>query len=327
MKTFRWGILATGNIANSMAQALQSVANAEIVAVASRRQETAESFGDKWHIPRRYASYEALAADPDVEIIYIATPHNLHYENMQLCLNAGKHVLCEKPLTLNAHEAKESISLARQKQLFLMEAIWMRFFPAMAQVRQWVAEGVIGKIRLIQADFCFDRPFHPTHRLYNPELGGGALLDLGIYPLSFTTMLLGFPKEVHGWAQMSQTGVDELNALTLIYDDNVTAQLTSGMVAYKPREAFVVGSQGYIKVHDIFFRPDRLTLHLNGQEPQTIDVPFLENGYPHEVEEVHACLRAGKLESPLLPHNETLQMMALMDKLRQQWGISYPGER
>ena len=327
MKTFRWGILATGHIANSMAQALQSVAEAEIVAVASRSQETADAFGDKWHIPRRYASYEALAADPDVEIIYIATPHPFHFDNMQLCLNAGKHVLCEKPLTLNAHEAKACIGLARQKQLFLMEAIWMRFFPAIAQVRQWVANGTIGEVRLIQADFCFHLPYNPKHRLYNPDLGGGALLDLGIYPLSFTIMLLGFPKEVQGWAQLSQTGVDELNALTLHYEDGVIAQLTSSMSIYKPREAFVVGTRGYIKVHDIFFCPDRLTLHLNGQEPQTMEVPFLENGYPHEIEEVHACLRAGKIESPLLPHDETMQMMQLMDTLRQQWEIRYPGER
>ena len=177
----------------------------------------------------------------------------------------------------------------------------MRFFPAIAQVRQWLADGVIGDVRLVQADFCFNLPFDPSHRLYNPELGGGALLDLGIYPLSFTTMLLGFPEEVHGEAQIGETAVDELNTMTLIYDNNITAQLTSSMRVFKPRDAFIVGTKGYIKVHEIFFRPDRLTLHIDGEEPQTIDVPYRGNGYPHEVDEVHACLWAGKLESDLMP--------------------------
>ncbi|WP_420630544.1 Gfo/Idh/MocA family protein [Candidatus Leptofilum sp.] len=323
---FRWGILATGNIAGSMAQALQVVEDAELLAVGSRSQASADAFGDRWRIPRRYASYEALAADPNIDIVYIATPHNLHYDNMKLCFNAGKHVLCEKPLTLNAPQATECIALAREKGLFLMEAIWMRFFPALAQVRQWLADGVIGDVRLVQAGFCFNLPFDPAHRLYNRELGGGALLDLGIYPLSFTTMLFGFPDEVYGKAQIGETDVDELNTMTLIYNSNITVQLTSSMRVNKPREAFIVGNRGYIKVHDIFFRPDQLTLHVNGEEPQTVNVPFRGNGYPHEVEEVHACLRDSKLESSQMPLDETLYMMQLMDNLRAQWGIHYPGE-
>jgi len=169
-------------------------------------------------------------------------------------------------------------------------------------------------------------PFDPAHRLYNPELGGGALLDLGIYPLSFTTMLLGFPNEIHGQAQISQSGIDELNSMTLIYDNNIIAQLMSSMVINKPREAFVMGSKGYIKVHDLFLCPDTMTLAINGRSPETHTFPYLDNGYPHEVEEVHACLRAGKLESDLMPLDETQRMMALMDSLRAQWGVPYPGE-
>ncbi|KAA3658810.1 MAG: gfo/Idh/MocA family oxidoreductase [Chloroflexi bacterium] len=326
MTKFRWGILATGNIAGSMAQALHTVEDAELVAVASRSQASADKFGEKWNVPRRYASYDALAADPDVDIIYIATPHNLHYENMRLCLSASKHVLCEKPMTLNAAESAQCIAFARQNNLFLMEAVWMRFIPAIAQLRKWLADGVIGDVRLIQADFNFNLPFDPTHRLYNPELGGGALLDLGIYPLSFTTMLLGFPNEIHAQAQMSQSGVDELNTMTLIYDNNISAQLTSGMVINKPIEAFVMGSKGTIKVHNLFFRPDKMTLHLNGEDPQTHTIPYLDNGYPHEVLEVHNCLRAGKLESNIMPLDETQRMMQLMDNLRTQWGVKYPGE-
>ncbi len=327
MTTFRWGILATGSIAGSMAEALHLVDEAEITAVASRTQVAADKFGDKWNIPRRHSSYEDLAADPNVDIIYIATPHNLHYENMKLCLKAGKHVLCEKPLTLNAQEAAECIALAQQNNLFLMEAVWMRFFPAIVQLRNWLAEGILGDLRLVQADFCFHLPFDPQHRLYNPELGGGALLDLGIYPLSFTTILLGFPNEIHGQAQIGKTGVDELNTITLHYDNRIIAQLTSSMVVNKPREAFIVGSKGYIRVHENFFMPDTLTVSLNGKEPQTHNIPYLGNGYPHEVKEVHACLRAGKLESDIMPLDETLQMMKLMDTLRAEWDLHYPNEK
>lgn len=327
MNTIRWGILATGNIAGSMAQALHHVDGAELVAVGSRSQASADRFGDRWGVPRRYGSYAALADDPDVDVIYIATPHNLHYENMKLCLGAGKHVLCEKPLTLNAVQAAECVALARRQGLFLMEAVWMRFFPAIARVRQWLEEGVIGEVRLVQADFCFHLAFDAGHRLYDPALGGGALLDLGIYPLNFTTQYFGFPQTVQGAAQIGRTGVDELNALTLVYSDGLIAQLASSMVLEKPREALIVGTGGSIKVHDIFFRPDRLTLQRHGHAAETLDVPYAGNGYPHEVEEVHACLRAGRTESPMMPLDDTVRMMRLMDDLRAKWGVVYPDER
>ncbi|MCB9004618.1 MAG: Gfo/Idh/MocA family oxidoreductase [Ardenticatenaceae bacterium] len=319
--TYRWGILATGNIAASMADALHTVDDADLLAVASRTQVGADAFGERWGVPRRYAGYAELAADPDVDIVYIATPHSFHAENIRLCLAAGKHVLCEKPLTLNAREAADCIDLARQNSLFLMEAVWMRFFPAIAQVRIWVDSGVIGDVRFIQADFCFHLPFDAAHRLYNPALGGGALLDLGIYPLSLTTMLLGFPDEVHGQAHIGSTGVDELNALTLVYKQGAMAQLSSSMRLNKPREAFVVGTDGYIKIHDAFFCPDQLTLHVNGRNSETHLIPYKHNGYPHEIEAVHAALDVGQLESDLMPLKESWRMMQLMDDLRAGWGI------
>jgi predicted dehydrogenase len=326
MKPIRWGILATGNIANHMAGALRETPEAEIVAVASRAQETAEAFGEKWEIPRRYATYAALAEDPDVDVIYIATPHSQHYQNMLLCLHAGKHVLCEKAFTLNAGQASECIALARRKNLFLMEAMWMRFFPAMVQVRKWLHQGVLGEIRLVQADFFLHRPFDPQHRHYNPELGGGSLLDLGIYPLSLATMVLGFPQKIHSHAHLSPTGVDELAAIVMTYENGAAALLASGLRVYKPREAFILGTKGYIKVHDTFFMPDRLTLELDGERPLARHCPSTGSGYIHEVEEVHACLRAGKTESSIMPLAETLKMMELMDGLRAEWGVRYPGE-
>ncbi|GAB4574869.1 MAG: Gfo/Idh/MocA family oxidoreductase [Anaerolineae bacterium] len=326
MERFRWGILATGNISTSMAAALQAMPEAEMIAVGSRSQASADAFGEKWGIPHRYASYEAVAADPEVDVIYIGTPHSHHYENMLMCLEAGKHVLCEKAFTLNARQAQECIDLARRKGLFLMEAMWMRFIPAIAQVRDWVAANQIGDVRLISADFCFPLAYDPAHRLYDPALGGGALLDLGIYPISFTTMLLGLPDQMTGHAHLSPTGVDEMDTFTFVYDSGASAQLSCSMRLAKPQEAIVAGTEGYIRVHEPFFRPDRLTLAIAGQEPQTVTRPFSGNGYAHEVAEVHACLRTGRTESAIMPLDETLALMRLMDDLRADWGVRYPGE-
>jgi predicted dehydrogenase len=322
----RWGILATGNVASSMAQALSQTPDAEIVAVASRSQETADRFGERWGIGRRYDSYHRLAEDTEVDVVYVATPHSQHHANVLACLHAGKHVLCEKPLTLNAGQAAECIDLARRRSLFLMEAMWMRFFPAMQQVRDWLRQDVIGPVRLVQADFCLRIPFDPQHRLYSLALGGGALLDMGVYPLSLASMVLGIPQRTQGHAVIGPTGVDELDAVVLGYEGGATAALMCSMTIYKPREAFIVGSQGYIKVHDVFFRPHRLTLHLAGGEPQTSDHPYTGNGYRHEIDEVHACLRAGRTESELMPLDETLGLLRLMDRLRADWGIRYPEE-
>jgi len=310
-----------------MAKALSESQDAEIVAVASRSREKADLFGQTWNISHCYGNYESLVADPDVDVVYIATPHNLHYENMLMCLNAGKHVLCEKAFTLNAQQAEKCIGLAREKGLFLMEAMWMRFFPAMGQVRTWLQEGRIGDIHLLQADFCLNIPFDANHRLYDLQLGGGALLDLGIYPLSIASMILGQPQSIQSYAHVGRTGVDELDTMLFAYDVGASAVLSCSLQVYKPREAFIMGTDGYIKIHNIFFKPDRLTLHLNGQEPSIIDLPYESNGYIHEINEVHACLRDKKTESPLMPLDETLAIMRLMDGLREKWGVSYPEEK
>lgn len=326
MKPIRWGILATGSIANTVASDLKITKDAQMVAVASRTQEKADAFGKKWGIPKRYPNYQALVEDPDVDVIYIATPHSLHYENMLLCLQAGKHVLCEKAFTLNARQAAKCIQLARQKNLFLMEAMWMRFNPAVQQVKKWVQEEVLGDIRLILADFCIDVVYDPASRLYNPKLGGGALLDLGIYPLSFATFMLGIPQTTSGHAILSQDGVDINDAYLLTYANGAMAALACGIGFTKPHEAFIAGSKGTIKVHHSFFHPDRLTLHLQGKDPKELKIPYRGKGYVYEIEEVHACLRQGRTESQLMPLDETLELMKLMDSLRLDWGVTYPGE-
>lgn len=324
MKQIQWGILGAGNIANALAQAITDSSNGNILGVASRSQERVDHFGDKWNIQYRYNSYEMLVENPDIDVIYIATPHSHHAEQMHLCLNAGKAVLCEKAFTLNAKEAETCIQLARDKQLFLMEAMWTRFLPAIVQLQQWVDEGQIGDIRLIQGDFCVNFPYDANHRIYKRELGGGALLDLGIYPISLTTMLLGLPDKVLSYAHLAPTGVDELNTMNFIYEHGASALLTSSSRINRPVDALIAGTKGYIKIHAPFFRPSTLTLHLDGREPKNFEYPFLSNGYIYEVEEVHRCLEAGLLESSTMSLDESLALMRLMDGLRAQWGVTYP---
>ena len=326
MKEFRWGIMATGEIARNMAAALSQTNGATLHSVGSRSMEKAENFGKEWKFPNRFASYEELAACPDLDIVYIATPQNLHYENIKLCLKHGKHVLCEKPLTLNAGQAEECIRMAAEKNLFLMEAMWMRFFPAYRKLLSLLSEGIIGDVQVVQADFRISLPFNPVHRLYKPELGGGALLDLGIYPISLAYHLLGYPDKLHSHAVIGETNVDELDQFTLSYDDGRMAILSCGFRGYKPREAFIAGTKGYIKIHSIFFRPDRLTLHVSGNEPETVYLPFDGNGYVHEVREVQECLGRGESESLRMPLSDSLNVIKIMDSLRKDWNYCYSGE-
>ncbi len=326
MKTQRWGILATGNIANDLASAIKDCEGAELLAVASRSQTKADEFAEKWSIPRAYGSYEELVNDPDVDVVYIATPHNFHYENMKLCLSAGKHVLCEKAFTINAQQAEECIQLAREKNLFLMEAMWTRFFPAVRRIREMIEEKVLGEIRFVQADFFHHLPFDAEHRLYNPNLGGGALLDLGIYPVSFAVMLLGLPEVISSSARLGETGVDEVDSLIFCYENCSSAQVSCGLGIEKPREVFILGTKGCIKIPESFFRPARFTLQLYGQEAEEHSYPYPGNGYGYELEEVMQCLAQGKLESEIMPLDETLDIMQLCDRLRAEWGVVYPEE-
>jgi predicted dehydrogenase len=301
--------------------------DAEIVAVGSRTQASADAFGDQWDIPRRYGSYEALANDPDVDVVFIGTPHTFHYENMLLCLNAGKHVLCEKPLTINAAQADECIKLARQKGLFLMEAMWTRFLPAIRAFNDQLSEGMLGEVRLVQTALSLPFPFDPKHRLYDPYLGGGALLDLGIYPISFTHMILGTPDRMLSHAHLGETNVDELATIIFVYEGGQSAALTASQRLVQPVEAVVAGTEGYARVHHRFFQADRFSVRMGREDEEQVFVhPYESNGYIHEVRAVQDCLRAGSLESDLMPLEESLTIMRLMDELRAGWGVVYPGE-
>jgi len=322
----RWGILSTGWIANKFARGLSVLPDAEIVAVGSRAQATADAFGDQFDVPHRHASYAALAADPDVDVVYIGTPHPFHKENSLLCLQAGKAVLCEKPFTINAGEAEEVIALAREKGLFLMEALWSRYIPVIVRLREMLAEGAIGEVRALTADLGFRREVDPQSRLFDPELGGGALLDVGIYPISFASMVLGTPSRIASMATMGQTGVDELAGIVFGYDEGQLAILHTALQTNTAIEATVMGTRGQMRVHSPWYYGTTLTLSVEEHENEVISLPYEGNGYNFEAAEVMRCLREGKRESDVMPLNETLAIMQTLDAIRAQWGFKYPME-
>jgi dihydrodiol dehydrogenase / D-xylose 1-dehydrogenase (NADP) len=321
----RWGIMGTGYIARLFATGLTALPDAEIAAVGSRTQETADRFGDQFHIPRRHASYEALAQDPNVDVIYISTPHNLHCENTLMCLDAGKPVLCEKPLAINMSEVQRMVKRARETKLFLMEAMWTRYLPTLVRTRELIAAGTIGGVRMVTADFGFRTAVNPQGRLFNPQNGGGALLDVGVYPISLAHMLLGTPSRIMSMAQLGETGVDEQSAYTLSYPHGELALLFSAIRTQTAHEARIAGTEGLIRLPD-WWHGRRLTLTLNGKPEEVMELPFEGNGYNYEAAEVAACLRAGKLESEIMTLDDSLAIIQTLDTMRGQWGLNYPME-
>lgn len=322
----RWGILGTGGIARAFALGLRDAPDAMLAAVGSRTQEGADAFARRHGAHAAYGSYEALAAAPDVDIIYIGTPHPMHAENALLALGAGKAVLCEKPFAMNRREAAAVVALARERKLFLMEAMWTRFLPALAHVRRVMASGEIGEIAHVQADFGFAATRDPEHRVNKRELGGGALLDLGIYPLSIACALLGPVDSVAAHAIMSATGVDATTAFTLNHAGGTLSIGSCSLRARSSCELVVSGSEGSIRMHRMFHLADHITVEVQGQAPRTVPTPYLGNGYTHEAIAAGECLRAGLIEHPLMTHAETLALMDLLDEIRRQIGLRYPAD-
>jgi predicted dehydrogenase len=322
----KWGIISTGTIARKFADGLSVLPDAELVAVGSRSQATADSFAQQYNVPRAYDSYEALVQDDEVDVIYIGTPHNFHMENTLLCLEAGKAVLCEKPFAINTSEAQTMVDSARAKGLFLMEAMWTRYLPIMVKVRELMAAGAIGEMRMITADFGYRAQFNAQARHFNPNLGGGALLDVGIYPLSLAYMILGQPRRISSMAELGQTGVDEQSAFILGYEGGEMAVLTTAVRTNTPHEATILGTNGRLKIHTPWWVPTTMTLSVNGKEDEEIHLPYEGNGYNYEAAEVMRCLREGKLESDIMSLDESLQIMQTMDEIRAQWGLKYPME-
>ncbi|MDM4721053.1 Gfo/Idh/MocA family oxidoreductase [Micromonospora sp. WMMA1363] len=319
----RWGILATGQIAGRFADDLRLVPDAELVAVGSRTAESAQRFARRHGAPRAYASWSDLATDPEVDVVYVATPHAAHHAAALTCLRAGRPVLLEKPFTLDLATSRELVATARAAGVFLMEAMWMRTNPLLRRVCQLVADGVVGTVTGVRADFGVTGPFPPEHRSRARALGGGALLDLGVYPVSLAHLLLGVPDHVRSWAKLSPEGVDENTGIVFGYDSGAVATLSCGMVGATGLVASVTGTAGRIDLPEPFFRPGSVTLHRVGEDPETTTGELVGNGYQYEASEVQRCLAEGLLESPLVPHSATLEIMALLDDIRAQIGVDY----
>lgn len=321
----RWGIVGTGWIAEAFAHALTLIPDAEMVAVGSRAQASADAFGDKFAIPNRYPTYQGVADDPTVDMVYVSTVHPLHHANTLMCLNAGKPVLCEKPFTLNATELAALIQLAQAKRLFLMEAMWTRYLPAIVKVRELLADGVIGDPLMLQADFGFQPDYNPQGRLFNPELGGGALLDIGIYPVSFAFMVFGPPNHISSEVVIGRTGVDEQEGIIFRYQGGQLAVLAASLRANTPCTATIIGTQGRIHVHPRFWQSEKISVYTADGET-TYDLPFDGSGYRYQAEEAMRCFRTGQLESSTMPLAESLHIMQTLDSLRANWGLRYPNE-
>ena len=326
-QNIRWGIIGTGNIAAKFAQDLALLPEAELSAVASRSKDKAKAFSEKFGFQHAYPSYEALVADPEIDVVYIATPHTLHMANTLLCVNAGKAVLCEKPLSVNARQASKMIEAARSAGVFLMEAMWLRFFPLINKLRQLLADQVIGPIEMFSADFGFKCDPDPKSRALNPDLAGGALLDVGVYPISLASMVFAQqPEKISSIAHFGPTAVDERSAMIFGYPNGALATLSCAVTTETPCHALIIGSKGKIKIHPRCWHPKAATISIKGKPDQLIKIPYQGNGLNYQATEVMQCLRAKKLQSDIMPLNESLQIMQTMDKLRAQWNLKYPAE-
>lgn len=317
-KKIRFGIIGAGRIAQKFATGIKHVEDAQLVAIASRSIESADDFGDKFDIEKRYGSYQELAEDPDIDVVYISTPNSLHKEHTLLCLGNKKAVICEKPFGVNRSEVEEMIQVAKENNVFLMEAMWTRFFPVVKAVKQWVEEGLIGNVKMIEGDFGFKSETGYGDIRFNKALAGGSLMDVGIYPLSFASMIYKVqPKNVKVLADIGKTGVDEQAAVILGYENGSLGLLSCGMVAETPKNVYITGEKGHIHIPDVWYA-QTATLKVAGKDDVTIDMPMEGNGYNHEVQEVVRCIQEGKFESDIMPLNETLEIIDTLDKIKAQ---------
>ncbi len=324
----RWGILATGGMAATFAADLVDMPDAEVAAVASRSTESAKAFAERFGIPRAYGDWDTLAADDELDVVYVATPHSAHRAAAGLMLEAGHHVLCEKPFTLNAGEAAELVALARDGGRFLMEAMWMYCHPMVRRLKALVDDGAIGEVRHVQADFGLAGPFPATHRLRDPALGGGALLDLGCTRCRSPSCSWGAVGP-HGARDALGGGVDLQTGALLSWENGALASVHCSIVGGTATSASITGSKGRIDIPDGFFFPERFVLHREGQDAEEFAADPLHGpraSLKHEAAEVMRALRAGETESPVVPLDGTLAVMRTLDAIRDRVGVRYPGE-
>lgn len=330
MEKIRVGIIGAGWIAHKMAQALAPLSDAEVLAIASRSEQKAREFADEYGIERAYGSYEELVSDPDVDLVYVATPHSHHYPHARLALEHDKPVLVEKAFTANAREAEELLRIAKERKVFITEAIWTRYMPLSLKVKELMASGIIGEPRILTATLCY--MMEQKERIVRLDLCGGALLDLGVYVLNFARMYFGtdivrtvtnchlgdFGKFANG------AKVDMMESISLSYADGRMANLQAGCLTLNDRQGIISGTDGYIRVDNVNC-PELIEVWRNYELVERIERPAdMVNGYEYQVLECKRCLEEGLLESPMMPHDETLAIMSQMDELRQEWGVHYP---
>jgi predicted dehydrogenase len=322
-KTYNWGIIGAGRIANQFADGLKELPNAHRYAIAARSPERAEAFREKHGFEQAYGSYEEMLADPAVDIVYIATTNNLHFKHTLMSLEAGKAVLCEKPFASNSAQLRQMVDTAQEKQLFLMEALWSRFLPSMMQFKAEMLNGAIGKPLLLQCNFGFIAPFDPKRRVYDPELGGGSIPDIGIYPLFVAMYLFGAPVEIKVTSVPAPTGTDWTTSVLLKHPGKEISMLVSSFEMNLISEAVLYGDGGYLKLHSMFHIPTRLSVSRDKGEETLIPTPSVGNGYNYEAAEVMHCLDEGRTESPGLPLSFSVELMQALDTIYRLARESY----
>ena len=323
---FKVGIIGAGWIAEKMAQALAPLKDYCVYAIASRSLDKAEEFAGKWNIPKAYGSYEEMVKDEEIDLVYIATPHSHHYHHTMLALEHGKHVLVEKAFTANAREAEILLKTAKEKGVFITEAIWTRYMPLSHKVREIMESGIIGEPRMLTATLCYMMEF--KERIVRPELCGGALLDLGVYSLNFARMYFGtdIVKTVSN-VHIGPTGMDMHESISLSFADGKMANLQAGALCLNDRQGIISGTEGYIRVDNINC-PELIEVYRNYELVERYEKPSdMINGYEYQVYECRRCIEEGLLESPMMPHEETLSIMKQMDDLRKEWGVVYPMDK
>ncbi len=322
-KNYRWGILGAGKIAEKFCEALCFTDGSEVYAVASHSNEKAKSFSAKYHATRVYDNYNDLVKDENIDIIYIATPHVFHYEQTMLCLQNNKAVLCEKPMSLTYRKTAEMIAAATKNNLFLMEGMWTGCMPFIDKTLSLIKEGAIGRPQYVSADFGFFAPTDPDSRLFNKSLGGGSVLDVGIYPIFLATLILGEPSIIQSVSRLTATGVDAYANVVLGYANGQTAHALSSINFNTAIEAEIIGTKGRIKINNPWFKATDFFLHLNDGMMQSFSMPHTGNGFEHEIKEVMHCLDNGLIQSSKIPHQLTLSVSKIMDEILRQAGVEY----
>lgn len=322
-RILNFGILGPGKIANRFASAFQYVPEAKVHAVASRDAVKAKEFANAFGVERQYDSYEDLVKDPTVDVVYIATPHPFHFEQAMLCLKYRKAVLCEKPLAMNFRQASEMVAASQRSNTFLMEGMWSRFFPAIHKTLELIQSGAIGEIKFLHADFGFASPLNLEGRVYNLVLGGGAQLDVGVYPLFFALLVLGKPDAVKSFSQLATTGADATTSALFNYASGAIAHIASSIVTDSVKDAHVMGTLGRITIQAPWHKSQLVSLRLNSGEVTEFSFPHSGNGFEFQIQEVVRCLAEKEIESNLMPHRLSLLMAEVSDEIRRQGGVAY----